>query len=153
LVVIYNPNGGFITGGGWIDSPAGAYTSNPLLTGRPSFGFVSKYKPGKATPDGNTEFQFRSASFNFKSTDYTFMVISGAKATLKGTGTVNGQGNYDFTLQAIDGQVSGGGGQDKFRIRIMNGSQVIYDNEITNGENDDPTTLLGGGSIVIHKND
>jgi len=153
LVVIYNPNGGFITGGGWIDSPAGAYTPNPLLTGKASFGFVSKYKPGKATPDGNTEFQFRSASFNFKSTDYEFMVISGAKATLKGTGTVNGQGNYDFTLQAIDGQVNGGGGQDKFRIRIKNGNQVIYDNEISNGENDDPTTLLGGGSIVIHKND
>jgi hypothetical protein len=152
LVVIYNPNGGFVTGGGWIDSPPGAYTPNPSLTGRASFGFVSKYKPGKPTPDGNTEFQFRSASFNFKSTDYEFMVISGAKATLKGTGTVNGQGNYDFTLQAIDGQISGGG-QDKFRIRIKNGNQVIYDNEITNGENDDPTTLLGGGSIVIHKND
>lgn len=153
LVVIYNPNGGFITGGGWIDSPAGAYTPDPLLTGRASFGFVSKYKPGKATPDGNTEFQFRAASFNFTSTDYQFMVISGAKATLKGTGTVNGQGTYDFTLQAIDGQVNGGGGQDKFRIRIKNGNQVIYDNEITSGENDDPTTLLGGGNIVIHKND
>jgi len=70
-------------------------------------------------------------------------VISGAKATLKGAGTVNGQGKYDFTLQAIDGQVNGGGGgQDKFRIRIKNGNQVIYDNEISNGENADATTWL-----------
>jgi len=140
-----------VTGGGWVNSPPGAYTPNPLLTGKASFGFVSKYKPGKSTPDGNTEFQFREADFNFKSTDYQFMVISGPKVTLKGTGTVNGLGTYQFTLTALDGQVPGGGGQDKFRIRIKNASnQVIYDNEITQGENDDPTTLLGGGSIVIH---
>jgi hypothetical protein len=152
LVVIFDPNGGFVTGGGWIDSPPGAYTPDPSLTGRASFGFFAKYKPGKSLPGGNTEFQFRTAGFNFQSTEYSFMVISGAKVTLKGTGTVNGQSGYEFTLQAIDGQVNGGGGQDKFRIRITFNNQVIYDNEITLGENDDPTTLLGGGSIVIHNN-
>jgi CSLREA domain-containing protein len=155
MVVVYDPDGGFVTGGGWINSPAGAYVPDPSLTGKASFGFVSKYKPGRSVPDGNTEFQFRAASFNFKSTEYEFLVIAGAKATFKGTGTVNGQGNYEFTLHAIDGQQNGGGGVDKFRIRIKdknNNNQVIYDNEITNGENDDPTTTLGGGSIVIHNN-
>jgi hypothetical protein len=152
LVVVFDPEGGHVTGGGWINSPAGAYTPNPSLTGKATFGFTSKYLPGRQIPSGNTEFQFRVANFNFKSTEYDFLVIAGSKATLKGSGKVNGQGNFEFTLQAIDGQAPGGGSQDKFRIRIKDKSnnQVIYDNEITEGENDDPTTLLGGGSIVIH---
>src|SRR5207245_5521174 len=28
-VVVYNPSAGFVTGGGWIPSPAGAYLTNP----------------------------------------------------------------------------------------------------------------------------
>ena len=54
LLVIYDPSAGFVTGGGWIDSPAGAYTADPGLTGKASFGFVAKYKKGANVPDGNT---------------------------------------------------------------------------------------------------
>jgi len=46
FVVIYDPSAGFVTGGGWIDSPAGAYVAEPGLTGKANFGFVSKYKKG-----------------------------------------------------------------------------------------------------------
>ena len=42
MVVVYDPSAGFVTGGGWIDSPAGAYTADPSLTGKANFGFVSK---------------------------------------------------------------------------------------------------------------
>ncbi|HWI50777.1 MAG TPA: PKD domain-containing protein, partial [Symbiobacteriaceae bacterium] len=61
-VVIYDPNGGFVTGGGWINSPAGAYTPDPTATGRANFGFVAKYKKGATVPDGQTEFQFKAGS-------------------------------------------------------------------------------------------
>ncbi len=37
----------------------------------------------------------------------------GAKAQYKGTGTVNGLGNYGFLLTATDGQITGGGGSDR----------------------------------------
>jgi hypothetical protein len=53
-------------------------------------------------------------------------------------------------VSAIDGAVYGGGGADKFRIKIWNGNTVIYDNNMNNPDNGDPATLLGGGSIVIH---
>jgi PKD repeat protein len=39
-VVVYDPNAGFVTGGGWIMSPAGAYTAVPGLTGKATFGFL-----------------------------------------------------------------------------------------------------------------
>ena len=50
-VVVYDPNGGFVTGGGWINSPAGAYVADPTLTGKANFGFVSKYQKGATVPD------------------------------------------------------------------------------------------------------
>jgi hypothetical protein len=152
MVVVYDPNGGFVTGGGWIDSPAGAYTANPELTGRASFGFVSKYQRGATVPTGNSEFQFRVANFNFHSTVYEWLVVAGARAQYKGSGTVNGTGNYGFLLTAIDGQINGGGGVDKFRIKIWdknNGNAIVYDNQLNAPDSADPSTVLGGGSIVI----
>jgi len=152
-VVVYDPNGGFVTGGGWITSPAGAYVSNPALTGKANFGFNSKYKKGQSTPDGNTEFQFQVANLNFKSTSYEWLVVAGSHAKYKGVGTINGSGNYGFMLTATDGQISGGGGVDTFRIKIWdknNGDAVVYDNQMSQGDDSNAGTALGGGSIVIH---
>jgi len=161
FVVIYDPNGGFVTGGGWIDSPAGAYAADINLTGKANFGFNAKYKTGKNNineVDGNTNFQFKEGDFHFKSSSHDAMslVISGErKATYKGVGTVNGSGNYGFMVTVIDGEASGAGQGDidSFRIKIWDGSpsNVVYDNEKTFAENADASTPLGGGSIVIHK--
>ena len=53
MVVVYDPNGGFVTGGGWIEAPAAALTSDPsAATGKANFGFVSKYEKGATVPDG-----------------------------------------------------------------------------------------------------
>ncbi|MCI0656917.1 MAG: hypothetical protein L0170_07585, partial [Acidobacteria bacterium] len=43
LVIAYDPNGGYVMGGGWLDSPPGSLTSNPSAAGKVAFGFVSKY--------------------------------------------------------------------------------------------------------------
>ncbi|HEV2833326.1 MAG TPA: MBG domain-containing protein, partial [Hanamia sp.] len=150
---VYDPNAGFVTGGGWINSPVGAYSADPTLTGKANFGFNAQYKKGNNTPDGNTEFQFKAGDLNFKSSQYDLgsLVIAGAKAIFKGTGTINGSGNYNFMVSAIDGSVSGGGGVDKFRIKIWtSGGVVVYDNNMGTMDNGDPSTVLGGGSIVIH---
>jgi hypothetical protein len=154
LVVVYDPGAGFVTGGGWIDSPAGAYAADPTLTGRANFGFVSKYQKGATTPTGQTEFQFKAGSFNFHSSSYDWLVVAGARAIYKGTGTVNGAGNFGFQLTAIDGQVSGGGGVDKFRMKVWDKATdaIVYDNQMGTTDDADPATALGGGSILIHAN-
>jgi hypothetical protein len=155
MVVVYDPNGGFVTGGGWINSPAGAYLANSSLTGKANFGFVSKYQKGATIPTGETEFQFQVGNLNFHSTVYEWLVVSGAKAQYKGSGTINGTGSYGFLLTATDGDINGGGGVDKFRIKIVEkaSGQVVYDN-VPNGSDDIDTAnpmAIGGGSIVIHK--
>jgi hypothetical protein len=150
---VYDPTAGFVTGGGWITSPVGAYSADPTLTGKANFGFNAQYKKGNNVPDGNTEFQFQAGNLNFKSTSYGTgsLVIAGAKAIFQGTGTINGTGSYNFMISAIDGSISGGGGVDKFRIKIQTaGGGVVYDNNVNASNNADPTTVLGGGSIVIH---
>ncbi|HEX6316588.1 MAG TPA: PKD domain-containing protein, partial [Gemmatimonadaceae bacterium] len=152
-IVVYDPTGGFVTGGGWIMSPAGAYVADPTMTGKATFGFVSKYERNKTLPQGNTEFNFHAASFEFKSTAYEWLVVAGTRAQYKGTGTITGQtGTYGFLLTAIDGgNTSAGVNPDKFRIKIWQiGGSVVYDNQITAAEDSDAATGLSGGSIVIH---
>ena len=66
---------------------------------------------------------------------------------------MNGTGDYGFMLTATDGQISGGGGMDRFRIKIWDriSDTIIYDNQMQASEDADPVIPLGGGSIVIHK--
>jgi hypothetical protein len=141
-----------VTGGGWIDSPVGAYAADPTLTGKASFGFVSKYKRGATIPTGQTEFRFRAGDLDFHSSSYDWLVVAGPRAQFMGSGTINGVGDYGFLLTAIDGQVVGGGGVDRFRIKIWDRAtdEVVYDNQPGEGDDSGVTTALGGGSVVIH---
>lgn len=143
ILAVYDPNAGFVTGGGWFDSPAGAYVADPLLTGKATFGFVSKYVKGKTLPTGNTEFQFRAGGITFSSTAYEWLVVTqgNTNAQFKGTGTLNGVAGHKFMVWAKDGA------PDTFRIQITDASDlVVYDNH-QSGMFGSP---LGGGSIVIH---
>jgi hypothetical protein len=152
-VVVYDPDGGFVTGGGWIDSPVGACPRGPTLTGKAKFGFVSKYKKGATVPTGQTAFHFMVSDLSFHSDDYEWLVIAGARARYKGTGAINSEGNYGFMVTAIDGEMAGGGGSDKFRIKIWekDTGTIIYDNQMGAADDADPATVIGGGSIVIHE--
>lgn len=155
MVVVFDPSAGFVTGGGWIDSPPGAYTVNPVLSGKAVFGFVSKYHKGATTPSGETEFQFQMANFKFHSETYQWLVVAGARAQYKGTGEVNGVPGFGFLLTATDGALPGGGGVDKFRIKIWDTvtNTVIYDNVAGASEDIDSANPqpIAHGSIVIQK--
>lgn len=132
-VVAYDPGGGFVTGGGWIDSPPGAYVPNPGLIGKAKFGFNSKYKKGADVPAGQTQFGFKVADLDFHSTTYQWLIVAGPKATCKGEGTVNGAGTYGFMLTAVDGALTPSTDVDHFRIKIWdrdNGDAVVYDNAL-----------------------
>ena len=138
---VYDPSGGFVTGGGWIDSPSGAFMDNTALTGKANFGFVSKYKKGATIPTGQTEFAFKTAGLNFHSSVYEWLVVTGNnKAQFKGTGTINGTGDYKFMVWAGDGT------PDTFRIRIWEEIGGIEYDKYDNGTDQ----AIGGGNIVVH---
>ena len=125
------------------------------MSGRANFGFNSQYKKNANIPTGETEFNFQVGNFNFHSEAYNWLVVSGFKAQYKGTGSVNGVSGYDFTLTAYDGDITGGGGTDKFRIRITKTTTATSSSTTRYGTPTDMDTAdpqaINGGSIVIHK--
>jgi hypothetical protein len=150
--VIYNPSAGFVTGGGWFNSPAGAYAANPALTGQANFGLNAKYKPGATVPTGNTEFQLPAAGLNFHATSYDWLVITTNQAQYQGSGTINGAGSYGFLVTAQD---DGGATPDLLRLQIWdksNSNAVVYDTQPGAPVTAAPATALGGGRIQVHTN-
>ncbi|MCP4709184.1 MAG: right-handed parallel beta-helix repeat-containing protein [Planctomycetes bacterium] len=168
----------FVTGGGWIYSPLGASAEFPDAEGKANFGFNVKFKKRSSTPDGNTLFNFKMGDLKFQSRSYDWLVVAGNKAIFTGTGAIKDkkgkfkfrpqknkkkprrltpafadimEGDIKFMLMAVDG-----GKEDRFRIKIWYVEEgldvIIYDN--MSGEDIDTdlddSTILGGGSIVIH---
>jgi len=151
IVVVYDPSAGYTVGGGWFASPAGAVPAAPGVTGKVSFGFTSKYFKNASNPRGELQFEFKQAGLEFNALSYDYLVIAGAKAQFKGSGKLNGGGLYDFVLTVIDGQVAGGGGTDRVRMKIWNRSTraVIYDSQPGASDAADPALAVGAGSSVV----
>jgi hypothetical protein len=143
LLVAYDPAGGFVTGGGSVNSPAGADLADASAAGPAIFGFNSKYLPGNNTPSGSLEFQFKAGNLNFKSTVMDWLVVTGEpRAVFRGDGTINGQTVCKFEVDAWDGS-SQPGNVDAFGLKIFacagGGNRYSL-----------PATPLTRGSIIIH---
>ena len=145
VVAVYNPNDGFVTGGGWISSPSGAYLSDPLMTGKGEFSFDAKYVKNNPFPVGTTSYKIESAGLYFTATGFDWLVVDGEAAWLRGTGTFNGAGGYGFMLTASDGT-------DYFRIQVweLASGTLVYDSQPGAPEFSPATTPLGGGKIMFH---
>ena len=113
--VVYDPNGGFATGGGWFNSEAGWFTADASKTGKANFAFVSKYKKDATAPESSVKFEFKVGNLDFQSISNEYLVVAGAKATYKGIGTLNGDEPCEFILSVVDSpdtdQESGSGTQ------------------------------------------
>ena len=82
--------------------------------------------------------------------DDDWLLIAGAKAKFKGTGTINGEGSFKFMVTVVDGKLSGDDAPDTFRIKIWTEDEITGD-EFIIYDNGPEGTVLGGGSITIHK--
>jgi predicted extracellular nuclease len=118
---------GFITGSGWFKSPVDGYKAK--------FDVMAKYMEGAAVPDGATEL-ILGKNMTLSSTAYDWLLQFGSEAVLKGTGTINGEGEYFFLITEKDGS------PDQIKILIWDASGIVYDT--TNLVN------IGGGSITLH---
>jgi hypothetical protein len=150
-VVIYDPNGGEADGDGWINSPPGAFTPNPRLSGRMNFTFAPRYAHGATIPTGKTQFDAPPAGLKFNATSYDWLVVNGDRAQVKGGGTIDGVGSYVFLLTAIDGKVSKSG-PDRLRLKVWDRAtgSLIYDNQ-PGAADSAQVAAVGGGRIAIDK--
>ena len=150
IVVIYDPNGGNVYGGGWFNSAAGALTGNPSASGKASYGFTVNYK-NAAKPKGETQFEFKVGSFEFNALNFDYLAIKGATAQFKGTGKITGgQSGIGFTMTVTDGALDGTG-VDKIRMKVYNRNTgaVIYDNQPGASDAALPATTVGANSLIV----
>lgn len=131
-----------VAGGVQVDNHQLFLEEVPSPESRANFGFVSKYKKGAQAPTGSTEFVFKAGHLDFHSDTQQWLVVTGSNyARFKGTGTINGEGEYKFMIWAGDGE------PDTFRIKIWTedaygAETVVYDNG--------SDQAIGAGQIMIH---
>ncbi|WP_327090255.1 PKD domain-containing protein [Nonomuraea sp. NBC_01738] len=96
MIVVYDPDAGFVTGAGAVDSPLGQ--------GR--FNLNPKYLPhdeGPPPAGGKLSFRVKGAGFQLASTAFDWLVVApGGKTAVRGTGTVNGKPGFGFVGYATD---------------------------------------------------
>jgi len=160
LLSVYDPDAGFITGGGRYKSPSDGsafdFTEFPevvttfglpeIIDIKPNFGFVSKYEAGETTPKGNTNFVYNdktdSWTLHFKSKTQIVLVTENNKAQYRGCGdlTINGVQIFGSVGDPADcqwdyliiGKDSGGKKNDRARVKI-------WDNTISGQPTDGAT--------------
>ncbi len=150
FIVVYDPNGGFVTAGGWFMSPLGSLEIDTEWTGKVTFGLNAKYNRDEDVPIGQTQLSFHGSDFEFHSIAYEWLIISSDMARYVGHGKLNSEGGYAFEVNAIDGSGNSSDGVDRIGLRIWR----VADGElIFNTIPASPATdylPIDKGSIVVH---
>ncbi len=152
FLAVYDPNGGFVTGGGQI-VPGGnsSYDDDwlPEIDGSSpaAFGFNVKYKKGASVPSGHILFQYTVGDFKLQSGDFDWLLVTNSVwARFRGTATIDGmEGLFPFRVDARDSDKLGGNQDDRFIIRVWEPG--------ADPDSDDPIYKASGdvqGQIVIH---
>jgi hypothetical protein len=156
-VVVVPSSGAAVAGGGWFMSPQGAYRRQRLHAGRASFSFVS----AATTPGaGPMTLKFHVADMDFRSTGYDTLSVAGTRAQYQGRGTLNGKGNYQFLLVAVDGSTSKAVRDSRYRLKLWHvdarsrAEVVDYDNQAAGTRTlaaGGDGSVIGGGGIVVRR--
>jgi len=141
ILVVFNPEGGFATGGGWILPVSDGENTHPDV--RANFGFNANYKKdGNLT--GNLEFK-SDGYIDLKSTSINQLVITGGRiAQLNGWASVNGQQGYWFFVKTVDNGEPGT--NDTFEIKVWApGADPQSSSPLERAAG-----VLQGGNIQVH---
>jgi hypothetical protein len=147
-LIIYEPVGDFVTGGGWIWDTDG---------NKGNFGFNVKYKKN-GLPKGQAIYVYREGDWEYivKANAWLGMAIIRAenysifeaKCVVQKYNSLTGElvwdeGNYQMTVEVWDEDKEGG--VDVFQIKIFDKIGLVF-----HEAGYDPYGILQGGQIVIH---
>jgi probable HAF family extracellular repeat protein len=150
-IVVYDPQPGAAGGSGWFISPHGAHKTAASQGDKAVFSFVlpsaASAKGSKAAP----RLDFSAKGLNFRSDDFRLVARQGSRVRFDGSGTLNGTGNYLFTLNATAGLA--GGEPRRFGLKIWHvdpvtrATVVDYDNQ---GTGSDGAGSVFHGEVLVH---
>ena len=153
-ITVVDGAAGQVLGAGHFVSPVGALKSRPDVAGRAELAFVAGHGDNGNTPYGALAFRFRAAELIFKATDFATLSLSGHQAWITGTGELNGEGGYPFSVQVFDAASAETKARVRFQITAPDGS-VRYDNQPAAGG--EGSNLVGvaltGGTVKIREED
>jgi hypothetical protein len=138
---------GWLSGGGAIQSPAGAWSRAPGAAGVASFGIAVRHLDEADAPTGFAALTFESGNLDLRSTGFDWLLFVGRIGVAAGWGTLNGVEGYSFKVMAVDGGPAGGGAL-RVRIWLSATAAVIYDSDPA-VRGDVPSSAIVRGSVTV----
>lgn len=133
-----------VAGSGWFMSPRGAFKKDALQSGPAHFGFVATAINPQAARERKMTLRFRVANLVFESAAYEALSVGAGRAQYRGRGTVNGGGNYHFTLTATAGGADTGA---RVRMKIWH-ADALARGDVVDYDNEGGPALGGEGSAI-----
>jgi uncharacterized delta-60 repeat protein len=171
-VHVYDPEAGFVSGGGWSDSPANAEYELMRQGGMLYWGFVARFRDEEKV-QGSALVILDAGPTIFRSTSVEdgSLVISANRAFFRGTGVLLNQRGLDtdtddrrfgYLIAATDGHLGPNTGPDQLRLKIWvmkedgTEGEVVYDNQVgctsaSLDHNAPACSAIDRGDIIINK--
>ncbi len=145
VLVVYDASAGFVTGGGYVRGADGGRGSD-----KTHFTLDARYAGG-STP--SVRFDLRtSEGLAVQGGAFDFLVVKGATATVRGTGTLADGTAVGILVSVRDGKLAGDR-IDRVRIKVWNSGTnvVLFDTQAGVAELAPPATIVDGGNITVHR--
>jgi probable HAF family extracellular repeat protein len=143
-IIAYDPSRGVVGGNGWFMSPRGANRQERSQAGDAKFSFVLPSRASAKATSTKALLQFNVGTLSFRSENVRPVAVQGARGQFEGTGTINGAGDYKFTLATTAGEAVGRGKPGRFGLRIW------HIDPATRAEVVDYDNLSAGRGVVGH---
>ncbi|HEX2780954.1 MAG TPA: hypothetical protein VHM30_15750, partial [Gemmatimonadaceae bacterium] len=154
-VLVYDPAGPFVTGGGWFDAPASACPT--LCSGnganKAHFTVGAQFNASRPdAPDGAMKFWLQGKkTLDVRTTTLTMLLAWDDRMQLWGPATMNGTPGYLLRISGLDGNGSGNAKGGAIRIELFDPSGArVYDTQWGAPRDVAPTTAVQGGQLTIH---
>jgi probable HAF family extracellular repeat protein len=148
-IVVYDPSGGFVGGSGSFMSPEGRRGKERMQTGRANFSFVAPAPTSAKATSAKAQLHFNVPGLSFRSENLRPVAVQGARGRFEGSGTVNGAGDYKFTLDTTAG-TSGAGAPGRFGLKIWHIDPATKA-EVVDYDNSSAQTGVAEGAVVEGK--
>lgn len=151
-LVVYDGAGGFVTGAGTVQSPAGAVTARPTASGMAQLHFTARYRADDPVPTGTMSYRLQAADLEVAATSYRWLLVGAdGMAMAQGDAVVDGAAGYAFLLAVDDGDITAKSEPDRLRLRVWRvaDGSVVYDTQRGAADGDAPTTAIRGGQVSV----
>lgn len=117
-IVVHDSAGGVVGGSGAVASPRRSSPTGPVLPGTANFSFIAPAITGAGAPGAKAQLLFSDGGLNFRSKDLRPVAPLGERGQFAGSGTINGAGDYRFTMATTAGAPADGGAAGRFSLKI-----------------------------------